>query len=157
MSYSSVIAKQVDLYLDSQEWHYDFDSEKGIFDFGVNISSKVKTVRIKILLGDDYFTVYATAPMRADENDLAAMNLLNEYLARANFGLRTGNFELDFRDGEMRYKASLFSADEIPSQKMVERVVDMTFLMWKRYGDGMLNVLYGGKSPADEIAAAEAN
>ncbi|MDR1409145.1 MAG: YbjN domain-containing protein [Oscillospiraceae bacterium] len=155
MSYSAVIAKQVDLYLHSQDWHYDFDQENGAFDFGMNISGKVKNLRMRIMLGDDYFTVYAIAPMRADENDLETLDLVNEYLTRANFGLRTGNFELDFRDGEMRYKASLFCADEVPSIKMIERVVDVPFLMWKRYGTGMINVLYGGKSPADEIAAVE--
>ena len=30
-----------------------------------------------------------------------------EFLTRANYGLRIGNFEMDFEDGEVRYKSSV--------------------------------------------------
>ncbi|MDR0883023.1 MAG: YbjN domain-containing protein [Oscillospiraceae bacterium] len=155
MSYSVELAKQIENYLNSQEWHFDFDQEIGHFKFGMNINSKVKNVNIRILVADDFFTVYATAPMRADENDFVTMHSLGEYFSRANFGLRTGNFEIDFNDGEMRYKASLYVPDQLPTLKMVERVVDIPFGMWGRYGNGMLNVLYSGGEPAKEIEIAE--
>src|SRR5688500_12466181 len=34
-----------------------------------------------------------------------------EYLTRANYGLSIGNFEMDLRDGEIRYKSSVDMAD----------------------------------------------
>ncbi|MDR1806287.1 MAG: YbjN domain-containing protein [Clostridium sp.] len=155
MSYNIALAKEIDLYLDSQEWHYTFDPEKGIFDFAMNIGGKLNRVFIKILVGEKHFSVYAVAPMHADESDAKSFALVNEYLTRANYGLRTGNFELDYYDGEMRYKASLFCADKIPTEEIIAHVVDIPFLMWARYGNGMLNVLYGGKNPAEEIEKAE--
>ena len=36
---------------------------------------------------------------------------MSEFLTRANYGLRLGDLEMDFRDGEVRYKASLDIAD----------------------------------------------
>lgn len=155
MSYSLDLAHRVEEYLNSQEWHFDFDGERGNFKFGMNIDSKVKNVDMRILMGDDFFTVYGTVPMRADENDFLTMRSLGEYFSRANYGLRTGNFEIDFNDGEMRYKASLFAPDQLPTLRMVERVVDMPFVMWRRYGNGMISVLYGGGEPAKEIEQAE--
>jgi hypothetical protein len=121
----------------------------------MNIDSKVKNVAVQILVGDDWFTVYATAPMRADENDFLTMRSLAEFFSRANYGLRTGNFEIDFRDGEMRYKASLYAPDQLPTLRMVERVVDIPIAMWRQYGNGMIGVLYGAGEPAKEIERIE--
>ncbi|MDR0849271.1 MAG: YbjN domain-containing protein [Propionibacteriaceae bacterium] len=155
MSYNTDLAQRIDEYLRSQEWRFDFDAVDGEFTFGMNIDSKVKKVDIRIFVDDEFFTVYATAPMRADENDFLTMRSLGEYFSRANYGLRTGNFEIDFNDGEMRYKATLFVPDQLPTLRMVERVVDIPFVMWRRYGNGMLSVLYGGGEPAKEIELAE--
>lgn len=47
---------------------------------------------------------YSVAPLR-----IAAVlrPAVAEYLAHANWGLRLGNFEMDYGDGEVRYKTSL--------------------------------------------------
>jgi hypothetical protein len=47
---------------------------------------------------------YAVAATRAPE---AARLRVAEFITRANYGLRIGNFELDFGDGEVRYKTSI--------------------------------------------------
>jgi len=32
---------------------------------------------------------------------------VNEFLTRANYGLNIGNFEMDFQDGEIRFKTAI--------------------------------------------------
>lgn len=78
-----------------------------------------------------------------------------EYITRANFGLKMGNFELDYRDGEIRYQSCLPCREGIPSLKDIEYAVDVTFLMMNRYGDGLAKNIMGFGDPARDVEAAE--
>lgn len=149
VEYSIALAKRVDEYLKSQNWNYEFSEEDGLFRFGISLENKMNNCRMVILIGGELFTSYAIAPVSADAETMAqAAN----YLTRANYGLKIGNFELDYRDGEIRYKATLFCGGSIPSLDAVERVADMPFRMMEHYGGGLLNVLFGNADPASEIA-----
>jgi hypothetical protein len=149
------IIKKIEEYLKSQNWKYTYDAEKEVFRFGMAVGNKLKSVNVLIIAGDDFITAYGVLPLNADVRDKENLALVNEFLARANFGTRHGNFELDFRDGELRYKCSLFCGAIVPDVTLVERVVDLSFLMWKRYGNGLLAVLLAGAVPAQEIAKIE--
>jgi hypothetical protein len=48
--------------------------------------------------------LYSICPMRAPEG---RRHELSQFLTRTNYGLAVGNFELDFDDGEIRYKTVL--------------------------------------------------
>ena len=150
--YSEKLARQVDAYLKSQDWKFEFDQEDGIFRFGMNLECRMRSCRLIIVIGQNLFTAYAISPISADNDSmLAAMN----YLTRANYGLRLGNFEMDQRDGEIRYKSCIFCGDDVPSLPIVERTVDVSFQMMQNYGDGLLNVIFAGADPAQEIAKIE--
>ena len=152
--YSKQLADCVDEYLASQEWRYEFDGEEGIFRFGMSLDNRMHSCRMAIKVGEDVFTSYAIAPVGADADSMLAVN---SFITRANYGLKLGNFELDHRDGELRYKSSHFCGRELPSLEVVERVVDVSFQMWQTYGDGLLNVIFAGAEPAQEIARIEVN
>ncbi len=49
-------------------------------------------------------------PVKAPEEKRLA---IAEFVARANDGLRIGNFELDFGDGEVRYKRSAWIGENL--------------------------------------------
>ncbi|MGE3073429.1 MAG: YbjN domain-containing protein [Dehalococcoidia bacterium] len=53
---------------------------------------------------DSRCTVYSQAPWETPEDQRMAMA---ELVTRINFGLPMGNFELDFGDGEVRFKTSI--------------------------------------------------
>jgi hypothetical protein len=59
----------------------------------------------------------------------AKRQAMAEFLTRAKYGLCMGNFEMDFGDGEVRYKASLDIADGELTAKMIE-VLHMVSLSW---------------------------
>jgi len=147
--YNKALAQRMDEYLKSQNWNYDFNEEDGLFRFGMSLENKMNNCRMVVMIGEDLFTSYAISPVSADTDTMAQVA---NYLTRANYGLKIGNFELDYRDGEIRYKATLFCADTIPSLEIVERVTDMPFRMMEHYGGGLLNVLFGNADPASEIA-----
>jgi len=148
-NYSKALANRVEEYLKSQNWKYEFSEEEGLFRFGMSLENKMNNCRMVILVGDELFTSYAIAPVSADADTMAQMS---NYLTRANYGLKIGNFELDYHDGEIRYKATLFCGETVPALDAVERVADMPFRMMERYGGGLLNVLFANADPASEIA-----
>ncbi len=80
-----------------------------------------------------------------------------EYLTRANYGLEIGNFEMDFSDGEVRYKTSIDVEGGQLVTGMVKTLVYTNVLMMDRYYPGIMSVLYGGVSPADAVAKVEAS
>ncbi len=78
-----------------------------------------------------------------------------EYLTRANYGLTIGNFELDFSDGEVRYKVTNFCGDIDLDQEVIDRQVGCGYSMMDRYFPGIMKVMYSGVSPEDAIEEAE--
>lgn len=103
---------------------------------------------------------YSMCPVTTPEERRTAMA---EYITRANYGLVIGNFELDFRDGEVRYKTSI-DLERIPIEVLEanewgkEIFKDLTYpnvLMMDRYLPGILRVIAGSEDPADVIAEIE--
>lgn len=78
-----------------------------------------------------------------------------EFLTRANYGLKMGNFELDFSDGEVRYKTSIDVEGGQLVSTMVKNLVYANVLMMDKYYPGIMSVVYGGASPVDAIAKIE--
>lgn len=148
------ILEEVKKYLDSQNWHYT--RQEKYIEFGMSLArcQKMGGVRVVILPNDNNaFTAYAICKLRADED---VRTEVMEYITRANYGLKIGNFEMDCSDGEIRYKTYLEFYSGVPPMKTIERYVDLSFLMMEKYGNGLLAVLFGVKSPEDAIKEAEA-
>jgi hypothetical protein len=65
------------------------------------------------------------------------------FLARANYGLAVGNFELDFADGEIRYKTSLNIEDGRVSPALVRRLAKVNAVAMERYLPSIAAVITG--------------
>lgn len=98
---------------------------------------------------------YSRLEVRVPEAKRAAMA---EFLTRANFGLFIGNFEMDFDDGEIRYKTSVDIKDNEDklTSGIVKRLVYMNVFMTDRYFPGIMSVIYAGTKPKDAVDACEA-
>ena len=95
---------------------------------------------------------YAVAPTQAPE---AARPAVAEFITRANYGLRIGNFEMDFSDGEVRYKGSLDYSGTTLAPSLIRNVVYSAVATMDKYLPGLLSVIDEGVSPADAITAVE--
>jgi len=152
--YSRLLADRVQEYLDSQNWKYQFSEDTGVFSLSLNMKSKLQTMTLRVSLAKNGIRTYGYPPLKAGEENLSR---ICEYLTRVNYGLSYGNFELDYSDGEVRYKSSHYCGDEVPSLDVVEFIVDMPIFMWNRYGDGFVNLLFADGSPEDEVEKAESS
>lgn len=96
----------------------------------------------------DQFIFYSVCPVKASEEKRM---LMAEFLTRANFGLTLGNFEMDFHDGEVRYKTSIDVEDDRLSEALIKQIVHANVMIMDHYLPGILSVLFGDRSPSDAI------
>lgn len=141
-TYSRKIAKILDQFLKKDEWKYVFNDGKGIFRFGLNLHGRIKNISYYIDVKEDEYIVYAISPIGIDKTDIPSMTRMAEFICRANFGLKNGNFELDFRDGELRYKVFVDCSGIVPSEEIIKSSIYSPALMFERYGDGIANVIF---------------
>lgn len=154
MAHQEALFNIVKQYLDSQGWNYTSDINRYRFDFSMGIGGKLNSCRMIIAAEDNGIVFLAFSPLNADEASRASVA---EYLTRANYGLKSGNFEMDYSDGEIHYKNYLRCSETIPSLSEVEFTTDICFLMFKKYGDGLAKNLFGFGDPARDYDAAEGN
>lgn len=77
------------------------------------------------------------------------------FLTRANYELIIGNFEMDYSDGEVRYKTSLDVEGDQLTKALMKQLVYANVLIMERYLPGLLKVTYGELSPEAAVAYAE--
>jgi hypothetical protein len=100
---------------------------------------------------DRYFIFYPVSPENAPEELRAAVA---EYLTRVHFGLVVGSFEMDWGDGEVRFKSSLDLRGERLTPALLEGVVQANLAAINRYLPNLLAVARGEMEAAEAAAAA---
>lgn len=153
--YSTSISKAITDFLTEDDWNYTFDAEKGRFQFIMSTNRKLKNVSYIISVRDDSYIVYATSPIGPSADDPDEMARMAEFICRANFGLVNGNFELDFRDGEIRYKTYVNCDGIVPTKGMIRSSIFVIASMYKRYADGIIDVLFKDITPEEAIKNCE--
>lgn len=95
---------------------------------------------------------YAVCPVRIPEE---ARLRVAEFITRANYGMRIGNFELDFGDGELRFKTSLdFEGTDLDAG-LVRGLVYPAVHTLDAYLPGVLAVAHGEKTPLEAVRMIE--
>jgi hypothetical protein len=95
---------------------------------------------------------YSVSPNNVPEDKRPAVA---EFLTRANYGLIVGNFEMDWNDGEIRYKTSLDVEGDRLTPALVKQMVYANVLLMDQYLPGLMAVLYGHATPAQAVAQVE--
>lgn len=70
-----------------------------------------------------------------------------EALTRINARIPLGNFELDFSDGEVRFRASLDVEEGLLSEKMVDNMLGFTMGAMERFHDALMRIAFGDGDP----------
>ena len=151
---STKIMNAVEDYLKRDDWHFDRDDEHGMFIAKAALHNKLKAVKVLVLVDNDSFAVRVIAPV-SSETKSEDLHRVNEFLARASYGMSRGGFELDFRDGEIAFRTSQFCGDDPPTDSAVEETIYISVMAMQRYGNAMLKVIYGFSEPEDAIEEAE--
>ena len=138
-------------YLEREDWSFlrrehvilsHLTSRNGSFRLIVDVRQELDPDQ-RILL------VYVTAPVKVPpEKRLAVV----EYTTRANWVAVVGNFEMDFSDGEIRYKGCLDYADGEVTLSMLARLFQRCVSTMDRFFPGLMRILYGN---VDAVTASQ--
>lgn len=100
----------------------------------------------------EQFAFYSICPIYAPNIQRSAAA---EFITRANYNTASGNFEMDFADGKIRYKTSI---DIEPSQltvDIIKRLVYVNVTMMDEYLPGIIAVIKQDVLPEAAINSIE--
>lgn len=95
---------------------------------------------------------YSVSPVNAPENKRSA---IAEFIARINYILTVGNFEMDFADGEIRYRTSIDVEGDRLSTVLFRQLTIANVTMMDRYLPAIRHILEDDYSPTEAIAVIE--
>ena len=149
-----MLAATVKDFLDSKELHYDvIGDDNEIFTLHMPLRGcKLNNCRLFIKASDDSIQTHAVCPINASPD---VYDKVVEFITRANYGLKLGNFEFDYSDGEIRYQTCQDMEEGVPGEEDVAHHILIAYSMMKRYGDGLVKSLMGFGDPKADIAEIE--
>ena len=134
--------------------HEPFD-DRNIASAIYGVESKFGHVSVFFHAYKDKLIIKTILPISAEEEDLAKVG---EFLHRANYGLMIGNFDFDYRDGEISYRVPVYCGrDEFapPTYEQIDFAVIISLMMVGKYGNSLIKVIFGLAEPEDAVEAAE--
>lgn len=145
------IAQAIEALFNREGWKIQKRDERS-YTFGFRGNNNNYNFFARIGENNNTLCVYAMLPMQAPSNKLFEVA---EFLHRANYGMIIGNFEMDFNDGEVRYKVSVDMEDNQPNPDHINSMIDCALAMADRYFPGLGAVIFGGQTPAHAIEEVE--
>ncbi len=139
-------------YLESDGWYPQQLPERYIYRMGFAGENGRVNCYAQIRIELEQFLFYALAPVKAPPEALPAVA---EFITRANYGMRIGNFEMDYNDGEIRYKSSLDFEDEHLTPALIRNTIYPAVRTLDRYLPGLMQVIYGSATAEAAIAQIE--
>lgn len=117
------------------------DHETGHFDFHFITNEELYLIT---LLGQ--FPAKAPADRRV---------AVAEAMTRINYLLGLGNFEMDFADGELRYRITIDVEEGVVSSRMIVNMLSCAFMSMGHYHDALMKVTFGGFTPAAALSSIQ--
>ena len=142
----------VERFFKEDDWKFQRMEGKTILRMGVSGKNGSWVSYAQAQDDKQRFIFYSIMDTKVPEDKRQAVA---EFLTRANYGLIIGNFEMDFSDGEVRYKTSIDVEGGQLVPRMIKIMVYTNVLMMDKYLPGIMQVIYGGVSPAKAVAAVE--
>ena len=140
-------------YMEEEDWKYEILEGETIIRFHFKGSAGRLLCYGEVDEEKYWLIFYSYMPVNAPADK---MTEAAEFVARANRGMRIGNFELDYDDGEIRYKTSIDVEGGELSSKMIDNLLRANLSTINRYFTGLMEMIYGDRAPADAIKKIEA-
>ncbi len=96
--------------------------------------------------------LYSFFPYKIKPHKLAAVA---EFIARVNYDMMIGNFELNFDTGEVRYKTSVDLGLHIFEYTMLQSLMEANFACMDTYFEGLMKIIYSSISPEEVVKTIE--
>lgn len=146
------ILKAAKEYFDEEEWSYTRLEGRPVLQ--LKFYSGVDSWHCYAHAFEDRHRLlfYSVSPINAPDN---LRTEIAEYLTRANYGLVVGNFEMDWGDGEVRFKTSISMDGEALTMPLVQALVMPNLRTMGQYLPGIRAVIEQGATPLDAVSSIE--
>lgn len=145
------IVKAVKAYLKKEELKFDYIGSKKAFMLSfASKRCRFDCIREFLVISENGIHSSTTCPIKADED---AHDEVVKYINKLNWMLRSGNFEMDPGDGEVRFR--LYTdleglGDNSHIDGLIENTVYLPVNMLDRFGNDLFRVMTG-QADADEL------
>ena len=141
-------------YLKSENINYRYDNDYIIISY--EHKNTGKKVYEQIVEDEQTFGIYATVKLDLDIelNDRDNKLKLSEYIHRANWGMKRGNFEFNYDQNIIRYK-HYFEKEIIPNKYYTLYNILLPIVMLDKYIIVELDTLFTDKTPEEIINKIE--
>ncbi len=139
-------------FFESDEWQFVNIPEQSTLRLLFRGENGQWTCYAKAREEEKQFVFYSICPIVGPENQRQA---IAEFITRANYGMIMGNFELDFTDGEIRYKTGIDVEGDRLSFPLIKQMVYANVMMMDEYLPGIQAILSENLSPLEAITQIE--
>lgn len=139
-------------FFEEDDWHFQWVEGTPVLSMGFAGRNGKWVCYAQAREQQQQFVFYSVLPVNVPEERRPAVA---EFITRANYGMIIGNFEMDFDDGEVRYKTSIDVEGASLIPPLIRQMVYANVLITDRYLPGMMSVIYGGKTPLESIEQIE--
>lgn len=146
------LLKVVESFFRSNDFNYEHIEGKTMLKLGIRGKSGGLTCVAQTREEQEQFIFYSSAPINVPEDK---RGIAADFLTRANWAMILGNFEMDYSDGEVRFKTSIDVEGGKLTETMVRNLVASNVLMMDKYLPGLNQVIYGNQSPEAAIREIE--
>lgn len=142
-------------YLQNEDWNFESDPEHDRLVGNVNGDNGTwRWLLIAIEDDEDNIVrIYSTLPVNVPELRRPA---IAELITRINESLGSGNFEMDFADGQVRCKTTLDLMDGTLTQAMLMRIFMINLSITDQNLQTIMGVAFGGVEPATALEMRDA-
>jgi hypothetical protein len=139
-------------YLAGKEWNYSSDAERHYYSLHLRLKHGSVRIVIDTAQNEEWqrVLVYSIYPTLVPETRRTAVC---EALARINFTLGFGSFEMDLKDGEVRVRTWLECEGEMP-ESQIDRAMRKSVDLAEQYMAALLAVAFGNVAATDIVELA---
>lgn len=135
-----IMFQQIVEFFKQQEWQFTTIEDKAIALLGISGKNGKFQCVADVREDEKKFIFLSICGANVPENKRIQVN---ELLTRLNFGIFLGNFEMDFEDGEIRFKTSIYFGDSELSSEIIENLILSNISTMDLYLDAIMKLIYG--------------
>jgi hypothetical protein len=139
-------------FFSSQGWSYNQASNKPVIHAGFTGDNGRWSCLAAAGPQDEYLLFLSLFPYKAPPSRRVACV---ELLGRINFALTHGCFEMDFDDGEIRFRTSIPLLSAEISPELVEHIVFSNLCTFDRFFGAIMKVIYADIAPKSALNRAK--
>lgn len=147
------VSGAVQRWLASRSWLARRNERVGFYEIGIKLDCTLAKVRLIADPQDNGCLFYVIPQLSCPSERMAE---LSRFMTLANYGLINGNFELDMRTGDFRYKCfvSCVGLNDLPVET-IDSTVRTACGTFERYADGLSRVVLMAADANEEIMRIE--